>query len=148
MKIAITSVYANPLHPGHVDCFELSKALADELWVIVNNDVQAKLKRGTDSFQNEAFRMRIVGALKPVDRVILSIDTDRTVCATLEHILIEIKTRPEITEVIFTKGGDRFANEIPEATILAEYGVPIIDGLGEKTHNSSAFVPQTTAAQS
>lgn len=141
MKIAITSVYANPLHPGHVDCFELSKALADELWVIVNNDAQAKLKRGTDSFQDEAFRMRIVGALKPVDRVILSIDTDRTVCATLEQVLREIQDRSDITEVMFTKGGDRFANEIPEAPVLAKHGVPIIDGLGAKTHNSSAFVP-------
>ncbi len=146
MKIAITSAYANPLHPGHVDCFELSRALADELWVIINNDAQAKLKRGVDSFQDEAFRLRIVGALKSVDRVILSIDTDRTVCTTLAQVLTEIKTRPEITEVIFTKGGDRFATEIPEAAILAEYGVPIIDGLGAKTHNSSAFVPRTKQA--
>jgi len=44
-KLAITSMYANPLHPGHIECLELSKQQADELWVIINNDHQAKLKR-------------------------------------------------------------------------------------------------------
>ena len=52
-KVAITSMYANPLHPGHIECLELSKELADELIVIVNSDHQARLKRGTDSFQDE-----------------------------------------------------------------------------------------------
>lgn len=140
MKIAITSAYANPLHPGHIECFDLSQALADELWVIVNNDAQAKMKRGTESFQDEQFRMNVVRALKSVDRVILSIDTDGTVCATLNKILEEIKDRPEITEVIFTKGGDRFAHEIPEALILKEHGVAIVDNLGAKIYSSSAYV--------
>jgi cytidyltransferase-like protein len=145
MKIAITSAYANPLHPGHVECFSLSKKIADEVWVIINNDHQARLKRGTESFQDERFRMSLVAALKPVDRVILSIDTDTTVCATLRTLLLEIKTRPEITEVIFTKGGDRFAHEIPEAAILAEFGVQIIDGLGAKLYNSSLYVGKTAS---
>jgi cytidyltransferase-like protein len=140
MKIAITSVYANPLHPGHVECFELSKKLADELWVIVNNDEQAKLKRGIESFQDETYRARLVESIKHVDKVILSIDTDATVCETLRSILSEIQNRPEITEVIFTKGGDRFASEIPEAKVLTEFGVKIVDGLGEKIYSSSSYV--------
>ena len=140
MKIAITSVYANPLHPGHIECFDMSKQIADELWVIINNDLQAKIKRGTESFQDEQFRMQVVGSLKAVDRVILSVDADSTVCATLEQTLAEIAARPEITEVIFTKGGDRFASEIPEAAILNKHGVKIIDSLGAKTHSSSSYV--------
>ena len=140
MKVAITSVYANPLHPGHVECFDMSKELADELWVIVNNDAQAKLKRGTESFQDEKFRTRLVASLKSVDRVVLSIDTDGSVCETLKSILEEVRTRPEIDEVIFTKGGDRFAGEIPEGKILAEYGVQIVDGLGAKIYSSSSYV--------
>lgn len=45
--LAITSMYANPIHPGHIECLELSKseAGADELWVIINNDKQAEMKR-------------------------------------------------------------------------------------------------------
>lgn len=140
MKIAITSMYANPLHPGHVECIELSKELADELIVIVNNDHQAKLKRGTESFQDEQYRMRLVEALKPVDRVVLSIDTDSTVCKTLDAIITELKARDDVSEIIFTKGGDRFAGEIPERVVLDKHGVKIVDGLGEKTHSSSSYV--------
>ena len=140
MKIAITSVYANPIHPGHIECFDLSKGIADEVWVIVNNDAQAKMKRGTESFQDEQFRMNVVGSLKSVDRVILSVDTDSSVCETLRQTLTEIAARPDITEVVFTKGGDRFAHEIPEAAILAEYGVAIVDNLGAKIYSSSSYV--------
>lgn len=139
-KIAITSMYANPLHPGHIECLELSKELADELWVIVNNDHQAKLKRGVESFQDEMLRARVVGALKPVNKVILSEDTDGSVCKTLEKVIKEAQSTEGVTEIIFTKGGDRFAGEIPERAILEQYGVKIVDGLGEKTHSSSSYV--------
>lgn len=119
---------------------ELSKELADELWVIVNNDHQARLKRGIESFQDEQFRLKVVSSLKPVDRAILSIDDDTSVCKTLEQSIIELKNRDDVDEIIFTKGGDRFANEIPERAVLNKYGVQIVDGLGEKTHNSSSYV--------
>lgn len=141
-KIAITSVYANPIHPGHIECLELSKALADELVVIVNNDRQAQLKRGTESFQDEEFRMRVVAALKPVDRVVLATDTDATVCNTLGNLIKELRQKNDPCEIIFTKGGDRFAGEIPERTICEELGVRIVDGLGSKTHNSSSYVTE------
>lgn len=133
-------MYANPLHPGHVECLELSKEIADELIVIVNNDLQAKLKRGTESFQDEQFRRRIVESLKPVDRAVLAIDQDSSVCATLDALLTELKARPDVAEIVFTKGGDRFANEIPERAILEQHGVEIVDGLGAKTHSSSSYV--------
>lgn len=140
MKIAITSVYANPLHPGHIECFELSKALADELIVIVNNDHQARLKRGTESFQDEQFRMSVVRALRPVDRVVLAIDRDGSVKETLAFLIRELRAKHSDCEIIFTKGGDRFAHEIPERAICDEYGVCIVDGLGAKTYNSSSYV--------
>ncbi len=141
MKLAITSVYANPLHPGHIDSFELSKSVAgaDELWVIVNNDRQAELKRGVSSFQDEVFRCRVVSALRPVDRVFLSIDEDRTVCASLRALIEEAQKSGKYDEIIFTKGGDRFAGEIPESVVCNEFSVKIVDGLGEKTYNSSDY---------
>jgi len=144
MKIAITSMYANPLHPGHIECLHLSKQLADELWVIVNNDHQARLKRGTESFQDEAYRCAIVANLKPVDKVVLSIDTDTSVCKTLKMLLTNASALPEVTEIIFTKGGDRFAGEIPERIVCDSFGVTIVDGLGEKTHSSSEYVARAT----
>lgn len=138
--IAITSMYANPIHPGHIECLRLSRELADELWVIVNNDRQAELKRGTTSFQNENFRAEVVAALKSVDRVFVAIDTDPSVCLSLETLIQEAQSIPEVSRIIFTKGGDRFAHEIPEKTVCDRFGVKIIDGLGSKTHNSSDMI--------
>jgi cytidyltransferase-like protein len=135
-------MYANPLHPGHIECLELSKseAGADELWVIVNNDYQAELKRGIKSFQDENFRIEIVKALKPVDRVVLSIDQDPSVVESLKVLIQEAKSSGKYREIIFTKWGDRFASEIPEAHLLRSEWVRIVDGLGAKTHNSSDFI--------
>ncbi|MBP6921685.1 adenylyltransferase/cytidyltransferase family protein [Candidatus Gracilibacteria bacterium] len=140
-KLAITSGYFNPLHPGHVDCFEMSRSVAgaDEVWVIVNNDRQAFLKRGVESFQNELYRCRLVSALKSVDRTFLSVDEDGSVCQSLVLLIEEAKKTGKYDEIIFTKGGDRFAANCPETAILAENNVAIVDGLGAKTHNSSDY---------
>lgn len=140
MKYAITSMYANPIHPGHIECLELSKELADKLLVIVNNDKQAELKRGVKSFQDEMFRLKIVKAIRYVDYAIISIDSDSTVCASIEFLFNLIKEKDSNAEIIFTKGGDRFANEIPEKQICDKLGIQIIDGLGEKTYHSSNII--------
>jgi cytidyltransferase-like protein len=135
--IVITSMYANPIHPGHIECLEMAKDLGDELWVIVNNDYQAKLKRGVPSFQDEVYRMRVVQAIKPVDRTFLAVDNDPSVCASIRTMFTKAKADYPNCEVIFAKGGDRFANEIPERKICDELGIKIVDGLGIKTYNSS-----------
>ena len=54
-------------------------------FVIVNNDFQRELK-GSKEFQDENERMIIVSNIKAVDKAILSIDSDRTVCATIKMI--------------------------------------------------------------
>lgn len=135
--IIFTSMYANPIHPGHIECLEMSKQLGDELWVIVNNDRQAELKRGQPSFQNENFRMKVVESIKPVDKVFLSVDVDSSVCESISHLFKMAKLTFENCNVIFAKGGDRFANEIPEKKLCDELGIKIIDGLGAKIYNSS-----------
>lgn len=139
-RIGITSMYANPLHPGHIDCLRLSKELVDELWVIVNNDHQAKLKRGVESFQDEQYRKKVIESLRYVDYADISVDQDPSVCESIKKFYFEIKQKHPNSEVIFTKGGDRFANEIPEKMICDNLGIKIIDGLGEKTHNSSELI--------
>lgn len=135
--IVITSMYANPLHPGHIECLELAKELGDELWVIINNDLQAELKRGVKSFQDEVYRMRVVQALKPVNRVFLSVDEDPSVCRSLRVLYTKATSDFANCELIFAKGGDRFASEIPEREVCDELGIKIVDGLGEKLYNSS-----------
>ena len=51
-KGIIVSGYFNPIHKGHIEYFNNSKALTDELFVIVNNDNQRVLK-GSKEFQEE-----------------------------------------------------------------------------------------------
>jgi len=126
MKIVATSGYFDPLHVGHLECLEKSKKLGDQLIVIVNSDLQAKLKKG-ESFMNENDRMKIVLALKCVDEVFLSIDKDKSQCESLKYL------KPNI----FAKGGDRTSNEIPESKVCKELGIKIIDGLGKKIRSSS-----------
>ncbi len=139
--IVINSGYFNPIHPGHIECMQLSKQLGDELWVIVNNDKQAKAKRGVKSFQDQDFRMAIVVALKFVNRVFLCTDKDSSVCQSLIELT---KTARELygndVRIIFAKGGDRNTGEVPEARTCIDNNITMVDGLGEKTHNSSDFI--------
>lgn len=133
-------MYANPIHPGHIECLMLSKELVDELWVIVNNDKQAELKRGVPSFQNEQYRKTVVESIRYVDHAEIAIDQDGGVCETIKLFYDKIKKTNTNSEIIFTKGGDRFANEIPEKVVCDSLGIKIVDGLGLKTHNSSDMV--------
>jgi len=139
--VVITSGYFNPLHPWHIECFELCKELWDELRVIINTDEQIKVKTQKDHvFQDEQFRMRVVSALKPVDRVMLSVDKDGSVCESIRHIAELIRKKHGIgTNIIFGKWGDRFASNIPEVQVCKDCDVEIKDGLGDKTHNSSDY---------
>jgi rfaE bifunctional protein nucleotidyltransferase chain/domain len=126
MKIVAASGYFNPLHKGHVEYLEKAKSLGDKLIVIVNSDHQRSLK-GSKEFMDETERLEIVKALRCVDSVMLSIDTDSTVCESLRRI------KPDI----FAKGGDRFSTEIPEAKVCQELGIKMVDGLGNKIQSSS-----------
>lgn len=128
-KIVCASGYFDPLHVGHIEYLEKAKTLGDKLIVIVNNDKQAILKKGK-SLMSQEERLLIVGSLKFVDGVFLSIDKDKTVCKSLEFI------NPNV----FAKGGDRFEGEIPETKICKKLGIKIIDGLGKKIQSSSEII--------
>tara|TARA_Y100000385_G_scaffold280962_1_gene332919 strand:+ start:73 stop:495 length:423 start_codon:yes stop_codon:yes gene_type:complete len=132
-KAVIVSGYFNPIHKGHLEYFNNSRALADELFVIVNNDVQRALK-GSKEFQNQEERMIIVSNIKAVDKAILSVDEDRTVCATLKKIAQEYGSEYELS---FANGGDQNNDTIPERPICEEMGIALIDGLGDKIQSSS-----------
>lgn len=128
MHVCISG-YFDPLHKGHLDYIKMAKEYAGEngkLTVIVNNDQQAILKKGK-YFMTCEERMTILRAIRWVDDVIESIDTDRTVCKTLEIV------NPDI----FANGGDQFNDSIPEKDICNRLGILLVDGFGDKIQSSS-----------
>ena len=129
MKIVVASGYFDPFHVGHLEYLIEAKKLGDKLIVIVNSDVQCKLKKG-EPFMKEDDRTAIVSYLKMVDQTFIAVDEDETVCEFLRLI------KPDI----FAKGGDRHSGEIPEAKICKELGIQIVDGLGNKIRSSSNLI--------
>ena len=132
-KAIIVSGYFNPLHKGHLEYFIGASKLADKLFVIVNNDHQRALKQSKE-FQLEDERMLIVSSLRVVDKAILSIDTDRTVCKTIEKIAKEYGQEYDLA---FANGGDQNNDTIPEKPICQQMGITLLDGLGDKIQSSS-----------
>ena len=132
-KAIIVSGYFNPIHKGHLEYFNTAKALTEELFVIVNNDQQRALK-GSIEFQLEEERMIIVSNIKAVDKAILSVDTDRTVCKTIAAIAKEYGASYSLA---FANGGDQNNETIPEKSICETMGIELLDGLGDKIQSSS-----------
>ena len=99
MKKVCISGYFDPLHVGHIEYINKAKKLGDYLVVIVNNNLQCKLKKGK-FFMDENDRVEIVKNLKSVDEVFLSIDSDKTVCKSLEKLKPSILVYPIIIYLI------------------------------------------------
>lgn len=135
--VVAVSGYFNPLHVGHLEMIERAKKLGDKLVVIVNNDHQVKLK-GSVPFMSLADRMKIIGALRAVDKVVASIDRDKTVCRSLA------KVKPHI----FANGGDRKSlGDVPEYQICQEMKIKMVDGLGKKIRASSEMIRKAAEAK-
>lgn len=124
----------DPLHIGHVRMFQQAKKLGDKLVVIINNDNWLKDKKGY-AFMPETERKEIISAYTFVDKVVLTdhkpgeYHTDKSVCRALR------KLKPDI----FANGGDRFADNIPEAILCKELGIKtkFNVGRGGKVQSSS-----------
>ena len=133
LKGIIVSGYFNPLHKGHIELFKNAKQLGDELIVIVNNDLQRKLK-GSKEFMDEDERILIINELSITDKVYLSMDKDSTVKKSLEKIHTDLGSNYEL---YFANGGDQNNESISEIKICKKLNIGLIDGLGEKIQSSS-----------
>lgn len=131
-KIVAVSGGFDPIHIGHVRMIREARALGDFLVVILNNDHWLMHKKGC-VFMPEAERKEILEALEGVGQVVLTKhkphDSDRSVCEALR----------EIRPTIFANGGDRFADNIPEAILAKELGIELVFGVGRggKVQSSS-----------
>jgi D-beta-D-heptose 7-phosphate kinase/D-beta-D-heptose 1-phosphate adenosyltransferase len=131
-KIICVSGGFDPIHVGHVRMIQEAAALGDELVVIINNDNWLMKKKGF-VFMPQEQRKEIIEGLKGVTRVVFTVhepdDKDRSVCRELR----------EIKPHIFANGGDRFADNIPEAVVCRELGIETVFnvGAGGKMQSSS-----------
>ena len=135
-KAIIVSGYFNPVHRGHLDLFNNAKAYGDKLWVIVNSDLQRKLK-GSKEFMNEDERMQIVSSLKMVNLTMVSIDEDSTVIETIRALYTKAISKDPKYKLAFANGGDQTNDSIPEAAICRHLGIELIENLGNKIQSSS-----------
>lgn len=143
MKRVIVSGYFNPLHGGHLDMIEAAKSLGDYLIVVVNNDQQQILKKGK-IILDEMNRIRLISALRAVDEVVLSIDTEPPVIKTLREIAVKYPK----DQLVFANGGDRDGQRVvPETDICEKLGIEMVFGVGSDEvikRDSSTRINQET----
>ena len=132
-KIVLVSGYFNPVHKGHIEYFHKAKKLGDKLFVILNNDLQRKLK-GSKKFMLEDERILIINELKVVDYAFLSIDKNKNVSSSIEYLH---SVYSKDYDFMFVNGGDQNNETIPESSICKKLGIKLVDGVGKKIQSSS-----------
>lgn len=119
----------DPVHAGHIRMFNKAKKLGDKLVVILNSDRFLMKKKGY-VFMNFKKRKEIIENIKSVDQVVSCIDTDQTVCKSLE------KLKPDI----YANGGDRTKSNIPEAEVCKKLGIKMFFNVGGGKIQSSSWL--------
>ena len=132
-KLVSVSGYFNPLHKGHLELFHRAKGYRHKLFVIINSDHQRELK-GSKEFQSEMERLIIIRNLRIVDESMISIDKDKTQCATLKYLSDIYGGEYKLA---FANGGDQTNDTIPETQVCIDNEIELIDGLGSKIQSSS-----------
>ena len=136
--LVIASGYFNPIHKGHIEYLNRSKAVGDFLFVIVNNDYQ-RLMKGSKEFMDEDERLLVVRNIKSVDEAMVSIDENsRLVEKSIEFIYNQMGSK--FDKVIFTNGGDQTTHTIGEKEICEKLGIELVFGLGDKIQSSSWLI--------
>tara|TARA_R110002050_G_scaffold155872_1_gene283854 strand:+ start:3802 stop:4257 length:456 start_codon:yes stop_codon:yes gene_type:complete len=139
-RVIIISGYFNPIHSGHLDYIESAREKCDHLIVIVNNDKQVEMK-GRVQFMCQEERLRIVSSIKGVDKAVLSIDEDSTVCQTIRQEHNKLQYDPFVQSISFGNGGDRKEGGIAEEILEEELDIIMLYNLGgEKTQSSSNLI--------
>jgi D-beta-D-heptose 7-phosphate kinase/D-beta-D-heptose 1-phosphate adenosyltransferase len=147
MRVGIISGYFNPIHTGHLDYIEGAKEKCDLLYVIVNSDRQVDIK-GSKQFMDEVSRLRIIRALVYVNKAMVSIDDDSTVCRSIKSIHKQCCDDPFVSDIYFMNGGDRGQGTVPEAEVCEELDIKMIYNVGGvKTESSSTLLQKVANAK-
>ena len=140
MRVVVISGFFNPLHIGHIDYISSARNLGDFLIVIVNSDDQVKIK-GSVPFMNQDDRLRIIRNIKGVDRSVIAIDEDGSVCQTIREEFKRLQNDPFFEDMVFANGGDRKEGGVPEDILENELGIRMVYNIGgEKVQSSSELI--------
>jgi len=143
MKVVIVSGYYSPVHSGHIEYFRLAKEFAGEdgvVYAIVNSDAQSLLKKKY-SFMPQEDRLVVIGACRYIDKAILSIDKNRTVCDTIQMIC---DNDSYFKPTHFANGGDVTSeSSCPEKEVCDKNGIELVYGLGDKIQSSSWIIEKS-----
>ena len=139
-KVILVSGGFDPVHKGHLEMIEAARELAEEVWVILNNDTWLKQKKGK-SFMKEKEREYIMSQVKGVTRTFVChprIPADKTVCDGIYSAIMAFRRDyDEPLSMAFGNGGDRVKGNIPEEEYCNSMGVEMVWNLGEKIQSSS-----------
>ena len=140
MRVVVISGFFNPLHIGHIDYISSARNLGDFLIVIVNSDDQVKIK-GSVPFMSQDDRLRIIRNINGVDRSVIAIDKDESVCQTIREEFNRLQNDPFFEDMIFANGGDRKEGKVPEDILEYELGIRMVYNIGgEKVQSSSELI--------
>ena len=81
-KVMLLSGGFDPVHKGHVEMIEQARELADEIWIILNNDSWLRQKKGK-IFMKEREREYIMSQIQGVTKTFICYPRsagDMTVC--------------------------------------------------------------------
>ena len=99
------------LHAGHVRYLTAARELGDCLILGLNSDQSVRTLKGpTRPINNQDDRAEVLSALSAVNYVVIFEEP------TAEKLIAQIKPN------IYVKGGDYNIKDLPEATIVAQYG--------------------------
>ncbi len=103
------------LHAGHVSLLSAARRLGDRLVVALNSDASVRRLKGQGRPVNpEADRRAVLRALASVDDV------------AVFHEDSPIQLLRRLQPAVFAKGGDYAARQLPEESVLAEWGGQVV----------------------
>ena len=145
-KVMLVSGGFDPVHKGHLQMIEKARELADEVWVILNNDFWLKQKKGQE-FMKQNEREYIMSQVKGVTETFIlnpRIPGDKTVCDGIYSAVMAYRRKFKgKMRMAFGNGGDRIEGKIPEADYCDSMGVDMVWGLGKKVQSSSWLIERS-----
>jgi D-beta-D-heptose 7-phosphate kinase/D-beta-D-heptose 1-phosphate adenosyltransferase len=132
----------DPIHEGHIENIIESRQNSDGVIALINSDEWLIRKKGKN-FMSFAMRKMILENIKGVIEALGFDDSDNSACAGLELVR---KKYPN-DKLMFAKGGDRNAGNIPELDTCAKLNIEIKYDVGtsisgRRKPNSSSWLLQ------